>query len=84
MEKLIAGKIDIKKYVKEQKLEAVSDTAQLQKFCEKAIKDNPKAVEDFKAGNEKALNFIVGQVMQKTKGKATPKEVNDILRKLVK
>ena len=48
------------------------------------IKEGAKAVEDYKAGNEKALNFVVGIVMKKTKGKATPKEVNEILKKLVR
>jgi Glu-tRNA(Gln) amidotransferase subunit E-like FAD-binding protein len=39
---------------------------------------------DNKKGEAKALNFIMGKVMQKTRGKATPKEVNDIILKLIK
>ena len=54
----------------------------LEKYCKEAISENPKAVEDYKNGNEKALNFVVGQVMRKSKGKATPKEVNEIIKRL--
>ena len=69
--------------MKKENLEAVSDTSELEKFCREAIKENPQAIEDYKKGGAKALNFIVGQVMKKTKGKATPKEVNEILIKLI-
>lgn len=84
LEKLVESPFDVKKYVKEQGMEAVSDKDELKKFCVEAIAENPKAVEDYKKGNEKALNFIVGSVMKKTKGKATPVEVNEILKKLIK
>ena len=84
LEKLIEKPFDINEYVKKEKLEAVSDTGELEKYCKEAIKENPKAVEDYKKGEEKALNFIVGSVMKKTKGKATPKEVNEIIKKLIK
>jgi aspartyl-tRNA(Asn)/glutamyl-tRNA(Gln) amidotransferase subunit B len=65
-------------------LEAVSDVSELEKYCKEAIAENPKAVEDYKRGNDKALNFVVGAVMKKTKGKASPKEVNEIIKKLIK
>ena len=45
-----------------------------------AIAANPQSVEDFHAGKERALQFLVGQVMKETKGKANPGKVNDILR----
>ncbi|MFB6069768.1 MAG: Asp-tRNA(Asn)/Glu-tRNA(Gln) amidotransferase subunit GatB [Halanaeroarchaeum sp.] len=45
-----------------------------------AIEENPDAVEDFHAGEEGALNFLVGQVMQQTGGSADPGEVNELLR----
>jgi len=84
IEKLIEKPFDVNGYVKKQNLEAVSDTNIIEKFCKEAIKENPKAVEDFKSGTEKALQFIIGQVMRKSKGKATPKEVNEILNGLIK
>lgn len=83
IEELLVKPFDVKKRVEQEKLGAVSDTATLEKFCKEAIAENPKAVDDFKAGSEKSLNFIVGQVMKKTQGKATPKEVNEIIRKLL-
>ena len=83
IEQLVEKPFDVNDYVKLQGLEAVSDKGEIEKFCKEAIKEAPKAIEDYKAGNEKALNFVVGIVMKKSKGKATPKEVNEILKKLV-
>ena len=84
LEKLIEKPFDVQTYVKKEKLEAVSDVGELKKICKEAVEENPKAVEDYKAGEAKTLNFLVGQVMRKTKGKATPKEVNEILKRLIK
>ena len=84
LEKLIEKPFDVDEYVKKESLEAVSDTDELEKYCKEAIAENPNAVEDYKKGEEKALNFIVGKVMAKTKGKASPKEVNEIIKRLVK
>ncbi|MEK6891957.1 MAG: Asp-tRNA(Asn)/Glu-tRNA(Gln) amidotransferase subunit GatB [Nanoarchaeota archaeon] len=84
IEKLIESPFDVKKYVKKEKLEAVSDISELEKYCKEAISENPKAVEDYKKGEKKALNYIVGKVMARTRGKATPKEVNEIITNLLK
>ena len=84
LEKLIEKPFDVDKYVKKEELEAVFDVRELEKYCREAINENQKAVEDYKSGNEKALNFVVGSVMKKTRGKASPKEVNEIIRKLIK
>lgn len=46
---------------------------------EEAISENPKALEDYRAGKSGALNFLVGQVMKKTRGKADPGDVNQLL-----
>jgi len=83
LEKLIIKPFDVNEYIKKEGLEAVSDVGELEKYCKEAIKENPKAVEDYKKGEAKAFNFLVGQVMRKSKGKASPKEVNEILKKLV-
>ena len=72
-----------KDYVEKEKLAAVSDSSEIKKFCEEAIKENPKAVEDYKKGEEKALNFLIGQVMRKSKGKASADEVRKIIKKMV-
>ncbi|MEF8886976.1 MAG: Asp-tRNA(Asn)/Glu-tRNA(Gln) amidotransferase subunit GatB, partial [Haloarculaceae archaeon] len=53
---------------------------EVQQAVEAAIADNPDAVEDYHDGEEGALNFLVGQVMQATGGSADPGEVNQLLR----
>ncbi len=83
LEQLIIKPFDVNEYIKKEGLEAVSDAGEIEKFCKEAIKENPQAVEDYKKGEGKALNYLVGQVMRKTKGKATPKEVNEIILRLV-
>lgn len=42
---------------------------------------NPKSVEEFRAGKEKAFNALVGQVMKASRGKANPQQVNEMLRR---
>jgi aspartyl-tRNA(Asn)/glutamyl-tRNA(Gln) amidotransferase subunit B len=59
----------------------VSDTSAIEKFCEEAIAANPKSAEDFRAGKPAALNFLKGQVMKLSKGKANPNLVGEILEK---
>ena len=83
IEKLFLEPFDIKGYVEKEGLEAVSDVSELERFCKEAIEENPKAIKDYRDGEKKALNFIVGSVMKKTKGKATPKEVNEIILRLI-
>ena len=61
----------------------VSDSGEIEKMCKEAIEENPKVVEEVKSGNSGAVNFLVGQVMRKSQGKANPKEVNEIIKKLV-
>ena len=83
LEKLIEKPFNIDEYVKKEGLEAVSDISELEKFCKEAIKENPQAVEDYKKGEKKALNFLMGKVIAKTRGKATPKEVNGIILRMI-
>ncbi len=70
--------------VKEKGLSQISDESELTRLCKEAISENPKAVEEYRAGKERALGAVVGSVMKKSKGKANPKAVNDILLKLLK
>jgi len=61
-----------------------SDVGELDKIVDEVLRDNPQAVEDFKAGGKKsgkARGFLLGQVMQKTKGRANPKVASEILDK---
>ena len=70
--------------VKEKGLVQVTDAKLIEEAVVKVMTANPKSVEDFKAGKQQALGFLVGQVMKETKGKANPKMVNEILEKKLK
>ncbi|MDN0081191.1 Asp-tRNA(Asn)/Glu-tRNA(Gln) amidotransferase subunit GatB [Crenobacter sp. SG2305] len=61
-------------------LKQVSDVGAIEKMVDEAIAANPKAVEEFRAGKEKALNALAGQVMKASKGKANPAQVQEILK----
>ena len=66
--------------IKEKGLEQISDTGAIEKIVEETIAENPKSVEDYQAGKEKAIGFLVGQVMKKSRGKANPDMVNSLLK----
>ncbi len=59
----------------------VSDTGAIEGFCEAAIAGNPGSVADYRAGKASALNFLKGQVMKLSKGKANPGLVGEILER---
>ena len=61
----------------------ISDKETLAKIVDKILKKNPKVVEDYKKGKEKALDYLVGQVMKDTKGRANPQLVNKLLKKKI-
>jgi aspartyl-tRNA(Asn)/glutamyl-tRNA(Gln) amidotransferase subunit B len=67
--------------VEKKGLVQVSDTGALDKLCDEAIAANPRSVEDFRAGKAAALNFLKGQVMKLSKGKANPNVVGELLEK---
>ena len=67
--------------IKEKDLFQISDSGSLEKFADEVISENIKSVQDFKAGKDNAIMFLVGQMMKKSKGKANPKTVQDILRR---
>src|SRR3954470_7399959 len=67
--------------VEQKGLAQVSDTGAIEKFCDEVIAANPKSAEDFRAGKAAALNFLKGQVMKISKGKANPALVGEILER---
>ena len=67
--------------IKEKNLIQVSDAGSLNTIIEEVIKENTKSVNDFKAGKEAALMFLVGQAMKKSKGKANPKVVQEMVKR---
>jgi hypothetical protein len=60
-------------------LAQVSDTALIEKLCDEVLAANPRTVADYKAGKAAALNFLKGQVMKLSKGKANPGLVGEAL-----
>jgi aspartyl-tRNA(Asn)/glutamyl-tRNA(Gln) amidotransferase subunit B len=69
--------------VKEQGMEQVSDTGALEAIVQQVIDANPAETARYKAGETKLQGFFVGQIMKASQGKANPKLVNDILKKLL-
>ena len=61
-------------------LKQISDTGELGRVVDEVLAANPKSVEEFRAGKEKAFNALVGQAMKATRGKANPQQVNELLR----
>jgi aspartyl-tRNA(Asn)/glutamyl-tRNA(Gln) amidotransferase subunit B len=71
------------KIIQEKELILITDETEIEKIIKKVISQNKKAVEDFKKGKENALQFLIGQTMAQTKGKANPQLVREILQKLL-
>jgi aspartyl-tRNA(Asn)/glutamyl-tRNA(Gln) amidotransferase subunit B len=72
-----------KEVVAQKGLSQVSDESALLKFIDEVVQENPKVVEDVKAGKEKAIGSLVGALMKKTKGQANPQKANELLRKKI-
>src|SRR4051812_45243843 len=70
--------------VHEKGIEQLSDASALEAMCDQVIAGNPKPVADFKAGNAASLNFLKGQVMKLSKGKANPQLAGEILEQKLK
>ena len=79
-EELWAGAVSVDAIIKEQGFTQISDSVEIESYVDQVIAQNPQQVEDFRAGKNKALNSLVGQVMKLTKGKADPTQVNEILK----
>jgi len=62
-------------------LKQISDSSAIEKIVDEVLAANPKSVEEFRAGKDRAFNALVGQAMKATKGKANPQQVNEILRR---
>lgn len=75
----IANGTDPKKYVEDQGMVQLSDTSVLEPMVKQVVDNNPQSVEDFKNGKDRAIGFLVGQIMKQTRGKANPKVINQLL-----
>ncbi len=69
-----------KEIVEEKGLSQISDEDEIERIVLDVLKENESAVKDYKEGKEEVLQYLVGQVMAKTKGRAAPEEVNKFLK----
>ena len=72
-----------KAIVEEKGLVQITDENALQEIVNRIVENNPQSVEDYKAGRDRALGFLVGQIMKETKGKANPGIVNKMLLEIL-
>lgn len=82
-EEMFTTRKDPATIVREKGLVQIADAGALRAVVEEVIKANPRSVQDYKGGKEKALGFLVGQVMKATRGKANPALVNELLKEML-
>jgi aspartyl-tRNA(Asn)/glutamyl-tRNA(Gln) amidotransferase subunit B len=80
-EALWAGEGSVAEIIEKRGLVQISDSASIGALVDQVIAANPTQAEQFRAGKQQVLGFLVGQVMKASKGKANPQQVNDALRK---
>ena len=82
-EKMFADDTDPEKYVAQKGLAQENDEGALRETVLRVIEENPRSVEDYRSGKEKAMGFLVGQTMKAMQGKANPGIVNKLLKELL-
>ncbi|MDR9857106.1 Asp-tRNA(Asn)/Glu-tRNA(Gln) amidotransferase subunit GatB [Paenibacillus sp. VCA1] len=82
-EMLESGKLP-QQIVEEKGLVQISDEGAIKSIVEQVVAANPQSVEDYRAGKQKAIGFLVGQVMKESRGKANPAIVNKLLEEVLK
>ncbi|MFA6430823.1 MAG: Asp-tRNA(Asn)/Glu-tRNA(Gln) amidotransferase subunit GatB [Candidatus Margulisiibacteriota bacterium] len=83
LEVMKSGK-QVKEVVAASGMTQISDQGEIEKLLDEVIKNNPKPVEEFKAGKEATLTFLVGQVMKLSKGRVNPAMANKLLKEKLK
>jgi len=83
-EKMFQSRKDASQIVKESGITQITDENELFEVIDRVIKGNPKSVDDFNEGKEKAINYLVGQVMRYTKGRAKPDFVFEAIKQRIK
>ncbi|MGI6372115.1 MAG: Asp-tRNA(Asn)/Glu-tRNA(Gln) amidotransferase subunit GatB [Caldicoprobacterales bacterium] len=76
--------IDPVEYVEKNKLGMINDTSLISSTIQEVLSENPKALEEYKAGSKKVHGFFVGQIMRKLGGKANPQIINKLLTEALK
>lgn len=80
---LIESEMNVDELIKEQGLEQISDTNEIEQVITTVLNENQEQKDQYLAGKEQVLGFLIGKVMQKTQGKANPKLVNDLMVKIL-
>ncbi|HPP09216.1 MAG TPA: Asp-tRNA(Asn)/Glu-tRNA(Gln) amidotransferase GatCAB subunit B, partial [bacterium] len=81
LREIFASGMDPETIVREKNLIQISDTQEIETIIQEILSEHSQAVSDYKAGKMQALGFLVGQVMKKSKNKANPTVVKQILEK---
>lgn len=79
LDKVMESTASIKDIIKESGIKNITDDSKILPIIELVIKNNPESVEDYKAGKDRAIKYLMGQVMKESKGSINPKMAMDIL-----
>ena len=78
------NKTSVDEIIKSKNIEQISNVDLLIDETKKILEKYPKEVQDYKNGKDKLMGFFVGQIMKETQGRANPKTLNEVLKKLLK
>ena len=79
LELVLTSSLSIEEIIKKAGISNITDTLALEEIVLNVISNNPDSVSDYKAGKDRAIKYLMGQIMKETKGSANPKLVNEIL-----
>ena len=82
LSKMLASGLPLSEYIAAEDMKGVDD-GELERICAEAVKNNPRAVADFKAGKEKAISALYGYVKRATQGKADIKKADAVIKRLI-
>ena len=69
--------------IEEKGLAQIQDSSEIEVIVNEVLSNNQQSIEDYKAGKDRALGFLVGQVMKASRGKANPQIVNKLIREKI-
>ena len=79
LEELLESNKTLQELINEKGLKQISDASQLNQILEKVLNENPESIKDYKEGKDRAIKYLMGQIMKETKGSANPQLVNQML-----
>ena len=79
LELVLTSSLSIEEIIKKAGISNITDTLALEEVVLNVISNNPDSVNDYRAGKDRAIKYLMGQIMKETKGSANPKLVNEIL-----